>query len=153
MGGSKKYLSDGGFSEYEYYQVGTTQNGIKIIKDPKTGNTNTPLRSNTPFTAYAKLDKSGKAVEQVSVYGGKDGREKIKDIDINHAHDNKIRRNGKAVILRTFSKQDIHVHEFNGTKRSEIARLPSKKERRLLMIARYGRSVKKNEKKTTVSGL
>lgn len=142
MGGSKQYLSDGGFSEYEYYQVGTTQNGIKIIKDPKTGNTNTPLRSNTPFTAYAKIDKKTGLINQVGVYGGKDGREKIKDIDIGHKHDNTIKRNRKTVILKSFSKNDIHVHEYSGTKRSEIARLPSKKERRLLMIARHGRSAK-----------
>lgn len=142
MGGSKQYLSDGGFSEYEYYQVGTTQNGIKIIKDPKTGNTNTPLRSNTPFTAYAKIDKKTGLINQVGVYGGKDGREKIKDIDIDHKHDNTIKRSGKTVVLKSFLENDIHVHEYSGTKRSDIARPPSKKERRLLMIARYGRSAK-----------
>lgn len=32
MGGSKNYLKSGGFSIREYKQIGTTQNGIKIIK-------------------------------------------------------------------------------------------------------------------------
>lgn len=139
MGGSKKFLPDGGFSEYEYYQIGTTQNDIKIIKNPKASNTNTPLFSSTPFTAYAKFDKDGTSVEQVSVYGGKDGRQKIKDIDIGHKHDNKIKRNRKKVVLKSYAENDIHVHEYNETKRSDIARKPSKKERRLLMIAKYGR--------------
>lgn len=139
MGGSKKFLPDGGFSEYEYHQVGTTQNGIKIIKDPKAGNTNTPLFSNTPFTAYAKFNKDGTEIVQVSTYGGKDGRQKIKDIDVGHEHENTIKQNGKKVVLKTFAENDIHVHEYSGTKRSNIARKPSKKERRLLMIAKYGK--------------
>lgn len=36
MGGSKKFLPNGGFSEYEYYQIGTSQNGIKTIKKSRT---------------------------------------------------------------------------------------------------------------------
>lgn len=139
MGGSKDYISDGGFSKYEYNQIGTTENGIKIIKNPKAGNTNTPLFSNTPYTAYAKFNKEGTDVEQVSVYGGIEGRQKIKDIDIGHHHDNKIKRNGKKIVTKSFAETEIHVQEYNGTKRSEIARKPSKKERRLLMIARYGK--------------
>ncbi|MBQ3006767.1 MAG: hypothetical protein IJD78_04310 [Clostridia bacterium] len=139
MGGSKDYISDGGFSKYEYNQIGTTENGIKIIDNPNANNTNTPLFSNTPYTAYAKLNKEGTDVEQVSVYGGIDGRQKIKDIDTEHHHDNKIKRNRKKVVLKSFSKHEIHVHEYAGTKRSEKARKPSKKERRLLMVARYGK--------------
>ena len=139
MGGSKKYLSEGGFSEYEYKQTGTTQNGIKIINNPKANNTNTPLLSNTPYTMYAKYNKEGIMIEQVSVYRGKDGREKIKDIDIGHPHENKVKRNWNTIVLKSFNMDEIHVHEYKGTKRSSIARKPSKKERRLLMIARYGR--------------
>ena len=142
MGGTKKYLSDGGFSEYDYKQIGETENGIKIISDPKAGNTNTPLFSNTPYTAYAKFNRSGTMVEQVSIYGGVDGRQKIKDIDIEHPHNNTVKRNGQKVIIKSFSVNDIHVHEYVGTKRSEKARKPSKKERRLLMIARHGKRSK-----------
>ena len=76
MGGSKKYISDGGFSLYEYNQIGTTQNGIKIIDNPRANNTNKPLLSNTPHTMYAKLNKEGIMVEQVSVYGGKTAERK-----------------------------------------------------------------------------
>ena len=54
MGESKKYILDGGFSEYEYHQIGTTQNGIKIIDNPRANNTNTPLFSNTPHTMSLK---------------------------------------------------------------------------------------------------
>ena len=98
MGGSKKYISDGGFSLYEYNQIGTTQNGIKIIDNPRANNTNTPLFSNTPHTMYAKLNKEGIMVEQVSVYGGKNGREKMKDIETEHQHDNKVKRSGKKLF-------------------------------------------------------
>lgn len=139
MGGSKDYIEEGGFAQYKYQQIGITENGIKIIKDPNAGNTNTPLLSNTPYTAYAKFNKSGTLVEQVSVYGGTDGRQKIKDIDIGHHHDNIKKRNRKKIIVKSFDETEIHVQEYNGTKRSEIARKPSKKERRLLMIARYGK--------------
>ncbi len=139
MGGSKDYLEDGGFSKYEYNHIGTTENGIKIINASKAGNTNTPMLSNTPYTIYAKeSDKSG-LINQVGVYGGIDGRQKIKDIDIEHHHNNTKKRNRKKVILKSFSENDIHVHEYDGVRRSSIARKPSKKERRLLMIARYGK--------------
>ncbi|MBQ8015670.1 MAG: hypothetical protein IJ264_05750 [Clostridia bacterium] len=139
MGGSKNYISDGGFSKYEYNQIGTTENGIKIINNPKSSNTNTPLFSNTPYTAYAKLNKEGTDVEQVSVYGDIDGRQKIKDIDIGHQHKNTVKRNRKKVVLKQYSRHEIHVHEYRDERRSSIARKPSKKERRLLMIARYGK--------------
>ena len=139
MGGTKDFLEDGGFSVYRYEQVGITANGIKIIMDSTKGNTNTPMKSNTPYTMYAKYKKDAKMVEQITAYGGADGRSKIKDIDIGHVHDNKIKQGRKTVILYTFGKNDIHVHAYVDGKRSEIARKPSKKERRMFMIARYGK--------------
>lgn len=131
MGGSKKYNPDGGFSEQEYRTVGVTANGIKVIapKD-KSKNTNTPMFSNTSNTMYAKF--SNGVLNQVAVYGrGKDRRGKLKDIDIGHEHGNP---GGK---LR-FKKTEIHVHDYTDDRpHSKYARKPSKKERRLLMIARY----------------
>lgn len=139
MGGSKDYLETGGFTVYKYEQIGVTANGIKIINDSTTGNTNTPMKSNTPYTAYAKYEKDTNQVEQITVYGGSDGRSKVKDIDFGHKHDNKQKRNKKTIILKTFSVNDIYVHTYSNGKRSEIARRPSKKERRMFMIARFGK--------------
>ena len=72
-------------------------------------------------------------IKQISVHGGEDGHIKIKDIDIGHEHTNKL--NGMH-----FSKNEIHVHIYdkNGI-RSNEARKPSAKERRLIMQARYGK--------------
>lgn len=139
MGGSKDYLETGGFTVYKYEQIGVTANGIKIIEDPSTDNTNTPMKSNTAYTAYAKYERDTQNVEQVSLYGGSDGRSKVKDIDFGHKHDNKQKRNKKTIILKTFNENDIHVHQYVNGKRSEIARKPSKKEKRIFMIARYGK--------------
>lgn len=83
---------------------------------------------------YAKTDQKTGIVKQITVYGnGSDHRSKLKDIDIDHEHGNKINK-------KYFSRKDIHVHEYdqNG-RRSEEARKPSKKERRLIMLARYGK--------------
>ncbi len=138
MGGSKQYNPDGGFSQQNYVQIGTTANGIKVVvlKD-KNKNANTPLYSNTPSTAYAKIDVKSGMVEQISVYGnGVDKRSKLKDIDINHKHINPDKK-------LHFGVNDIHVHIYNDKGvRSKFARKPSKKERRLLMIARYGKRKK-----------
>ena len=81
---------------------------------------------------YAKTDNKTGLVKQISVYSrGKEHRGKTKDIDIDHEHSNKDNK-------LKFMEKDIQVHEYdkNG-RRSENARKPSKKERRLLMIARY----------------
>jgi hypothetical protein len=51
----------------------------------------------------------------------------------------KVKRSGKIIVLKSFNQNEIHVHEYNGTKRSNIARKPSRKERRLLIVARYGK--------------
>lgn len=137
MGGSKKYNPDGGFTEQGYKQTGITANNIKIISIKGTGKSSTPAFSNTPNTMYAKTkDKTG-VVTQISFYSrGKEQRGKTKDIDIDHKHKNKDNK-------LKFSENDIHVHEYdeNG-RRSENARKPSKKERRLLMVARYRKRVK-----------
>lgn len=131
MGGSKKYLSEGGFSEQTYRQVGTTSNGIKIIEKIDNKSSNTPINSNTPYTMYAANDSHSGELKQISVYGGQDGRTKIKDIDYGHEH---INTNGKR-----FAENEIHVQLYNGTERLTDARKPSKKERRLMMMALYGR--------------
>lgn len=136
MGSTKTYDSNGGFSTQDYKQIGTTSNGIKIIGRMSTGLSSIPMFSNTPDTMYAKTDKKTGEVKQIVVYGnGIDHRSKLKDIDIDHEHGNKINK-------KYFSRKDIHVHEYdqNG-KRSSYARRPSKKERRLIMVARYGKRV------------
>ncbi len=134
MGGSKKYLKSGGFTEQTFRQVGTTANGIKILARKSDGGSSTPAYSNTPNTMYAKIDKNSGLVNQVTVYGnGKDHRAKMKDIDIGHPHTNP---DGKL----KFKKNEVHVQEYdkNGN-RSNYARKPSKKELRLLMTALYGK--------------
>ncbi len=131
MGGTKKYLESGGFTEQTYKQIGTTANGIKII-ERNDGSRNTPAFSNTPNTMYAKLDDKGR-VSQIAVYGGNGGRQKIKDIDIGHTHTN--------LDGTVFNKNQAHVQEYGGTTRfSNNARKPSRKEKRLIMMARNGRS-------------
>lgn len=66
------------------------------------------------------------------MYGaGKNGRGKHKDIDIEHEHKNPINK-------KVFGANEIHVHEYIDGVRSGEARKPSKKERRLLTVARYG---------------
>ncbi|MCD7722729.1 MAG: hypothetical protein LUH82_02080 [Clostridiales bacterium] len=134
MGGSKKYLKYGGFTEKTFRQEGLTANDIKITVRKSDGMPSTPLYSNAPYTMYAKVDNDNGLVSQVAVYGkGEDHRAKLKDIDIGHTHKN-ITGNLK------FDKKDIHIHEYDkNAVRSKIARKPSKKERRLLMIARYGK--------------
>lgn len=135
MGSTKKYDASGGFSEQDYEQIGTTANGIKIVANKDSSKpSNTPTFSNTPNTAYAAVSPKSGLVRQITVYGkGSEKRGKAKDINTEHYHTNPI--NGKR-----FDKNEIHVHDYdeNGV-RSEEARKPSKKERRLLMVARYGK--------------
>lgn len=90
------------------------------------------MNSNTPYTMYAALDTDKGFVKQISVYAGEDGRQKIKDIDFGHKHTNK---NGTV-----FLENQIHVQVYdkNGV-RSNDARKPSKKEKRLMKIALYGK--------------
>ena len=133
MGGTKDYLSGGGFGKTRYQQVGMTANGIKILKRDDAEFPNTPKYSNTPNTMYAARDSRDRRVKQVTIYGGgSDGREKSKDIDIGHGHTNPDGRK--------FLENEIHVHVWSNGGRSPYARKPSKKERRLLMIARYGKT-------------
>lgn len=136
MGGSKTYLLEGGFTEKTYKQIGTTANGIKIIKRKDSNNSAAPAYSNTPHTMYATINMETNTIKQIAVYGGNDGRKRIKDIDTLHEHKNHV--NGK--ITKRFDYNDIHVHEYdeNGM-RLKIARKPSKKERRIIMIAQYRR--------------
>lgn len=137
MGGSKKYNPNGGFTEQGYVQTGTTANNIKIIEQKgKNRNYNTPLFSNTPNTMYAKTDVKSGLIEQISVYGnGNEKREKLKDIDIGHSHTNPDKK-------FHFGANDIHIHAYKEGVRSTYARKPSKKEKHLLMVARYGKRVK-----------
>lgn len=138
MGGSKNYNPDGGFSEQNYNAAGRTANVIKIIEPKnKNDNRNTPMFSNTPNTMYAKTDVKSGLVEQITVYGnGADKRAKLKDIDIGHNHTNPDKKS-------SFGRNDIHIHIYNENgNRSNYARKPSKKERRLFMIARYGKRKK-----------
>lgn len=142
MGGSKRYLPEGGFTEKTYKQIGTTANGIKILREKKSGDDSLPQYSNTPYTMYAATNDTKGGIKQIKIYGNHyktlngDGRRQIKDIDTFHEHKNRV--NGK--IIRHFDYNDIHVHDYdeNG-RRSNIARKPSKKERRIIMIAQYGR--------------
>lgn len=138
MGGSKNYNPDGGFSEQEYESKEQTANGIKIITKKGHSHSNTPSYSNTPNTKYAKTNSRNGLVDQVAVYGrDNEQRGKIKDIDTDHKHTNPDKKT-------RFNDTDIHVHIYdeNGN-RSNYARKPSKKERRLFMIARYGKRRKK----------
>lgn len=127
MGGEKDYLESGGFSNYEYREIGYTDNGIKIIQK-KHGKANTPMKSNTPNTNYAKINDRSKELDQVTSYKG---RQKQKDIDTGHIHVNPGDK-------RRFEKENIHVHDYVNGKRLQNARSPSKKEKRMIMIARYG---------------
>lgn len=135
MGGTKQYIESGGFYKRTYEQIGTTPNGIKITKQIGAANSTTPLYSNTPHTMYAATDKRG-TVKRITVYGRKNGRDRFKDIDLGHKHSNIA--DGKKV--KTFTESDMHVHDYdaNGV-RNKIARKPSKKERRLIMMARNKR--------------
>lgn len=127
MGGNKDYLESGGFGAYHYEKIGYTHNDIKVIKK-KDGIANTPMNSNTPNTFYAKIDDATGLINQVSSYSG---RQKSKDIDIGHIHTNPGSK-------KRFEKNDIHIHDYINGKRTRNARKPSKKERRMIMIARYG---------------
>lgn len=127
MGGNKDFLKSGGFSKYEYNEIGYTANGIKIIQK-KHGKPNTPMNSNTRNTVYAKIDHKTNLINQISTY--KD-RHKQKDIDIGHIHVNPGNK-------RRFEKEKIHVHDYLNGDRLRDARSPSKKEKRTIMIARYG---------------
>lgn len=127
MGGNKDFLKSGGFSKYEYNEIGYTANGIKIIQK-KHGKPNTPMNSNTANTTYAKInDVSGK-LDQITFYKG---RQKLKDVDLDHIHVNPGNK-------RRFEKETIHVHDYLDGDRLRDARSPSKKEKRTIMIARYG---------------
>lgn len=131
MGGTKKFDDFGNLKEQTFKTVGITKNGIKILEKIDGGSASLPMYSNTPFTSYAAKDSDTSLLKQISVYGGKEGRKKIKDLDWSHKHTNP---DGK-----TFPFGQIHVHIYNEKgKRSNYARKPSKKERRIVMMARYG---------------
>lgn len=135
MGGSKEYEANGGFKNTKFKVKYITLNGIKIIETKDNAKRpQTPMFSNTPGTMYAKVDNKSGLVNQVSIYGrGADKRAKLKDIDIGHKHsnpDNKLK----------FYEADIHIHDYDeNCRRSSFARKPSKKEYRLIMVARYGK--------------
>ncbi len=127
MGGTKYYLETGGFSYYDFKTIGKTVNGIKILEKINGNNSSLPLYSNTPYTMYAIRDSKLKTLKQITIYSsGKDGRQKTKDLDWSHGH-------GK------FSKGEIHVHIYEEGKKLKYYRKPSKKERRIVMKALYGR--------------
>lgn len=120
MGGSKNYISSGGFSKQEYKSVGKTKNGIKILEKREGGSSSLPLYSNTPNTVYAIRDSNSKALKQISFYGGKDGRIKIKDLDWSHEHK---------------PYKSIHVHEYDSAGVRKRVRKPSKKEKRIVLMS------------------
>lgn len=107
MGGNKDYLESGGFKVYRYEEIGYTDNGIKVIKK-KDGIANTPMNSNTPNTAYAKIDDATGLINQISTYNG---RQKSKDIDIGHIHTNPENK-------KRFEESDIHIHDYINGKRT-----------------------------------
>ena len=127
MGGSKQYLESGGFKNQTYEQTEVTSNGIKILRKIGNKSSNLPMYSNTPYTMYASRDSESGALKQITVYGGKDGRQKAKELDWGHGH-------GKI------KEGNIHVHRYvNGKKDINYYRKPSKKEKRIVMMAIYGR--------------
>ncbi len=133
MGGTKDYLKSGGFIKQGYLEVGII-NGIKEIDKIGAKNNNTPMFSNTPYTMYASRNTKSGDIQQVAIYARGDGRGKFKDIDIGHPHKNKDAKQ------REFLDYEIHVHVYSDDDlRGRIARKPSKKERRLLMLARNKR--------------
>lgn len=131
MGGSKKFDDFGNLKEQTYKTVGITKNGVKILAKIGGGSANLPMFSNTPFTAYAARDSKTSELKQISIYGGKNGRQKVKDLDWSHRHENP---DGTV-----FLQGQIHVQMYNSKgERIDYARKPSKKEKRIVMIARYG---------------
>ena len=125
MGGTKQYLSEGGFSEYKYKTVEILPNGAKVVQKKESDNNSLPSYSNTPYTYYAVADNEG--IKQITYYGGgKDGRRKTKDIDWRHGH-------GK------FKAGEIHVHLYENGVKTTYYRKPSKKEKRVVMTSIYRR--------------
>lgn len=126
MGSSKNYNKDGGFDKRTYKEIGITSNGIKVLGKLDGGSSNTPLYSNTPYTMYASMDSNTGVLKQITAYGGKEGRQKIKEMDWSHGHD-------------SFKPGDIHVHLYDDGKKTKKYRKPSKKEYRIVKMAIYGR--------------
>ena len=126
MGGRGSYLSQGGFSKQEYETVKEI-NGIKIIERIDKHRThNTPFHSNTS-NVYATYDEK-KQLKQIAVY---ENRQKVKDIEWNHSHDD-------------FIKGEIHVQEYDKFgNRSKIARNPTEEE--LNLVKRLNLSVRLNK--------
>lgn len=98
MGGSKKYLSDGGFSEQTYKAVGVTANGIKVLEKVDEASRNLPQYSNTPGTVYASL-RSNDLPKQITYYDGE--RRHYKRIDLDHDHPPKT-----GIHVQTFDRKE-----------------------------------------------
>lgn len=127
MGGSKDFFTKGIFTYTAVAEVA----GLKILKGTG-GKHNLPKYSHRSL-AYVKTGRSRGATEEhtktVTFYRN---QEKLKDLDWDHKHTNKINH-------RVFEKYSSHVHDYVNGRRSGEARLPSKKERRIGMMVRYGR--------------
>lgn len=79
MGSRGSFLESGGFSTPARWHTVDYVDGIKVLepKDPKASH-NLPVRSNTPGTAYLKLDADG-CFSQLRVFG--EDRFPVYDID------------------------------------------------------------------------
>lgn len=126
MGGTKQYEKYGEIREPEYKQVGVTSNGIKVLQGLNKNSSGLPRYAHTPFTMYATTDSNTNELKQISGYGGKSGLVKIKDLDWSHPHEE-------------FKKGDIHVHIYENGIKTKKYRKASRKERRIVYMARNGR--------------
>lgn len=100
MGSTGAFLSSGGFTEYNWEEVGKMY-GIKILKKKTNDRPSLPPYSNTPGTAYLLLEDDG-SFKQFRQYG--EGRKPEFDIDYGqHKSD----------------KKSLHLHQYiNGERQN-----------------------------------
>lgn len=121
MGGIKKFLSEGGFSESLYYahpdydvvEINGVRGKVLLTFDDPTGeHYSLPSCSNssTP-TIYFKVDENNEVV-QGRLYID---RQMVLDFDWDHGHRNK--RSGEA-----FVKGTVHVQEYGQNKKGKTVR-------------------------------
>ncbi len=128
MGGSKGFAKRG---EYTFESVGTIS-GIKVLKGIEgTGKHGLPKFSNTS-EAYIKPATVRNGIGKPSAIRIMKGQAGYKDIEWGHPH-----RNPDG---RLFKRDEPHVHDLlpNGG-HSPYARKPSKRERRLMRMVKYGK--------------
>lgn len=132
MGGQRQYLSGGGFSDYQYRQVGETivaGNGVsgKIIAridETAEGHSGLPKYSSTS-EVYLKISDETNKVEQAGIYKN---RKLVYQIDWGHPHGGI--ENGIA-----------HVHTFDWSRKNPRSKKVTMMSNEL--IARYGELLKK----------